>query len=164
MPLMKYFSFVGSALVLWLLVMNWLQPEPNAEPVRGSINKPVIRISSVETLPAKVVFDTSMPYMPPPPGGTGVTLQEPQSAFAFAQITPGPLPTFSFVAEVTPKKPIAKKRASEKRLATNRVARKAPNALKNYPVREAEHVTRPPIRTTLLDHIAGRFGEMFNVN
>ena len=29
MPLMKYFVFVGSALVLLLLAMNWLLPEPN---------------------------------------------------------------------------------------------------------------------------------------
>ncbi len=33
MPLMKYFVFVGSALVLLLLAMNWLLPEPTAEPV-----------------------------------------------------------------------------------------------------------------------------------
>jgi hypothetical protein len=36
MPLMKYLVFVGSALVLLLLAMNWLSPEPTAEPVYSS--------------------------------------------------------------------------------------------------------------------------------
>ena len=66
MPLMKYFGFVGSALVLWLLAMNWLLPQPSAEPVRGSINLPLIRISSIEKLPERVDFDTSMPNIAPP--------------------------------------------------------------------------------------------------
>jgi hypothetical protein len=57
MPLMKYFVLVGSALVLLLLAMNWLLPESTAEPVHSSIERPVIRISSTETLPERVVFD-----------------------------------------------------------------------------------------------------------
>ena len=60
MPLMKYFGFVGSALVLLLLVMNWVLPEPTTEPIHGSIERPSIRISSIESLPERVVFDTSM--------------------------------------------------------------------------------------------------------
>ena len=39
MPLMKYFVFVGSALVLLLLAMNWLLPDPTAEPVYSSIRE-----------------------------------------------------------------------------------------------------------------------------
>ena len=67
MPLVKYFGFVGSALVLLLLVMNgsalvllllvmnWFLPEPASEPVHVSIERPVIRISSMETLPERMV-------------------------------------------------------------------------------------------------------------
>jgi hypothetical protein len=36
--------------------------------------------------------------------------------------------------------------------------------MKNYPVREAELNAKPPIKTTLLDDIAGRFGQLFKVN
>ena len=61
MPLMKYFVFVGAALVLLLLAMNWLVPDPTVEPVYSSTQRPVIRISSIQTLPERVVFDTNMP-------------------------------------------------------------------------------------------------------
>ena len=98
MPLMKYFVFVGSALVLLLLAMNWLLPDPTAEPVYSSIQRPVIRISSIETLPERVVFDTSLPYMAPPSSVVRVAAQPLQSAFAFEQITPGSLPTFSILS------------------------------------------------------------------
>jgi len=51
MPLMKYVFFGGSALVLLLLAMNWLLPDPTAEAVYSSTKRPVIRISSIQTLP-----------------------------------------------------------------------------------------------------------------
>ena len=163
MPLMKYFGFVGSALVLLLLVMNWLLPEPASEPVHGSSERPVIRISSMETLPERVVFDTSMSA--PPPSVMRVAAQPRQSAFTFEQITPGLLPTFSIVTQVTPKKTIIAKHEPAKKVVTNRVAPQAHiAAVKNYPVREAEQDTKPPVKTTFLDEIAGRFGQMFKVN
>jgi hypothetical protein len=165
MPLMKYFGFVGSALVLLLLAMNWLLPESTAEPVHSSIERPVIRISSIETLPERVVFDTSMPYMAPPPNVGRVAAQPLQSAFTFEQITPGLLPTLSILAQVAPKKPITAKRDPAKKVVTNRVAPQAPiAAVKNYPVREAERDTKPPVKTTFLDDIAGRFGQIFREN
>ena len=138
MPLMKYFGFVGSALVLLLLAMNWLLPEPTAEPVRASIERPVIRISSIETLPERVVFDTSMPHVVPPPSVMRVVVPPLQSAFTFEQITPGLLPTFSILAQVAPKPiPITVKRDPAKKVVTNRVAPQAHiAAVKNYPVRK----------------------------
>jgi hypothetical protein len=180
MPLMKYFGFVGSALVLLLLVMNWALPEPANEPVRGSVERPVIRISSIETLPERVVFDTSLPYVAPPPSATRVAVQLPQSAFAFEQITPGVLPTLSTVARATvaretvaqstvaqlvPKKPNAAKRDPAKKLANYRAAPQAQTpAARSYPVREAEQNVTPPIKTSFLYDIAGRLGQLFKVN
>jgi hypothetical protein len=68
MPWMKYFGFVGSALVLLLFLMNWLVPEPASEPVHASIDRPAIRIRSMETLPERVVFRLrslhELPYRP----------------------------------------------------------------------------------------------------
>jgi hypothetical protein len=158
MPLMKYVFFGGSALVLLLLAMNWLLPDPTAEAVYSSTKRPVIRISSIQTLPERVVFDTSMSA--PPPSVMRVAAQPRQSAFTFEQITPGLLPTFSIVTQVTPKKTIAAKRESAKKMVTNRIV---PQAAKNYPVREAED-TKLSVKTTFLDDIAGRFGQAFKVN
>ena len=174
MPLVKYFSFVGSALVLWLLVMNWLLPGSASEPVHGNFERPFIRISSMETLPERVVFDTSWPSIAPPPSFTSQTLP---SAFTFEQVTPGLLPTLSVLAEVaqvTPKKTIIAKRehakATAKRDPPKPVAayRVAPQphiaGVTEKPVREVELDAKPPVKTTLLDDIAGRFGQIFKVN
>jgi hypothetical protein len=173
MPVIKYFVFVGSALVLLLLAMNWLSPEPTAEPVHSGIERPVIRISSIETLPERVVFDNSMPYMAPP--SSVVAAQPLQSACTFEKITPGSLPTFSTLAQVTPKT-ISEKRDPAKKVVANRVAPQAHiAAVKNHPVRETERDTKPPIKTaeldtkppvktTFLEDIAGRFGQMFKMN
>src|SRR5438445_9741256 len=68
MPLSRYFGFVGTALLVLLFVSHWLLPESTAEPVRSGIDKTIIRISSIEKLPEKVVFDTSLPAVAPPPG------------------------------------------------------------------------------------------------
>ena len=165
MPLMKYFSFVGGALVLLLLAMNWALPEPAAEPARDTIERPVIRISSIEKLPGRVVFDTSMPHIAPPPSVLRGAVQPLQSAFTFAQMTPGSLPAFLPSAEVALKKPMIAKRDPAKRVTTNRATPQAHiAAVKSYPVREAERDTQPPVKTTFLDEIAGRFGQMFKVN
>ena len=160
MPLMKYFVFVGSALVLLLLAVNWLLPEPTAEPVYSTIERPVIRISSIETLPERVVFDTSVPYIAPPPSVMRVAAQPRQSAFTFEQITSGPLPTFLILTQVAPK-PIPVKRDPAKKVVTNRVAPQArPATVKKDPLREAEQDTKPPVKTTFLEDIAGRFGKV----
>ena len=171
MPLMKYFVFVGGALVLLLLTMNWLVPDATGEPVYSSTERPVIRISSIETLPERVVFDTRRPYMAPPPSVMRVAAQPLQSAFSFEQITPGLVPTFLMlaqVAQVTPKKTIVAKREPAKKVVTNRVVPRAHMAHfpagKNNPVREDQPDTKPPVKTTFLDDIAGRFGQIFKVN
>ena len=165
MPLMKYFGFVGSALVLLLLATNWLLPEPTVEPVHGSIQMPVIRISSIETLPERVIFDTSMRYVTPVQSVTQVAVQPPRSAFAFEQITPGVLATLSTVAQLPPKKSNAVKRDPAKMVATHRAVSQVHTAVaKNYILREDEPNAKPLAKTTFLDDIAGHFGQMFRVN
>ena len=182
MPLMKYFVLVGSALVLLLLAMNWLSPESTAEPVYSGIQRPVIRISSIETLPERVVFDNTMPYMAPPSNVMRVAARPLQSALTFEKITPGLLPAFSTLAQVTPKTitekrdpaKITAKREPAKKVVANRVAAHIA-AVKNHPVRDAERDTKPSVKTaeldakplvktTLLDEITGRFGQMFKMN
>ena len=79
MPLMKYVVFVGSALVLLLLSMNWLLPDPTAEPTV----RPLIKISSIETLPEKVVLDNTMPYTAPPSDVMRVATRPLPSALTF---------------------------------------------------------------------------------
>src|SRR6201993_1951478 len=67
MPLLRYIGFVGSALVLSLFGLSWCFPQPVSEPIRSGVGRPVIRIRSVERLPERLDFDTSLPTIMPPP-------------------------------------------------------------------------------------------------
>ena len=67
MPLLRYFGFAGSALVLLLFGLNWFVAPPVAEPIRSGIDRSVIRISSVEKLPERVDIDSSLPTIVPAP-------------------------------------------------------------------------------------------------
>jgi len=141
MPLSRYFGFVGSALMMLLLVSHWLLPESTAEPIRSDIDKTFIRISSIEKLPEKVVFDTSLPYVAPPPSVAPpravVAAAAPpvQSAFAFVRITPGPLPGFTKASYVVASGPSTGKRD----VATLN------HDKANSPKKVAGHRTLPPV-------------------
>jgi len=163
MPLLRYFGVVGPALLMLLLGVNWLLPDSVVEPTHASIERPAIRISSIEKLPERVVFDTTLPPIALPPKAIPIAMEPPQSAFAFVQLTPGPLATFSKLAELAPKQPIAVKHEPPRKLVARRAPAPAP-AAKNHNVREAQANAKPPIRTTFLADLAGRFGQIFKVN
>lgn len=151
MPLLRYFGCVGSALLTLLWVSHWLLPESTAEPVRGDIDKTFIRISSLEKLPEKVVFDTSLPSVAPPssvaPPRTVAAAASPsvhaapvQSAFAFVQITPGPLPGFTKASYVFLSVP-----GTGKRDVATLGHDKA-----NAPKKVAGHRTLPPVNASTM--------------
>ncbi|WP_027525977.1 hypothetical protein [Bradyrhizobium sp. Ec3.3] len=63
MPILRYFVFVGGALLALLLVVNLALPEgPVGQSIVTSSNEaPLIRIRSDRKLPERVVLDTSQP-------------------------------------------------------------------------------------------------------
>src|SRR5437868_15213390 len=66
MPVLRYFLFVGGALLVLLLVAHGLLPEePATDSVVSSIDPPVIRIHSDRKWPERVVLDTSQPTIAP---------------------------------------------------------------------------------------------------
>jgi hypothetical protein len=69
MPLVRYFSVVGAALLALLFVCNaFLAKAPVADGTEGPVvDKTVIRIHSDRKWPERVVFDTSLPTIVPPP-------------------------------------------------------------------------------------------------
>ena len=157
MPLLKYFGFVGTALLLLLLGLSWLLPEFKTENIRADIDKSVIRISSIEKLPDRVVYDTSVPAIASPQTVTPSVVQTPQSAFAFVQITPGPLPSLLFLgtgirSAGSVVEPVAVKRSA------NRVTRRNTNAAIN----RAVPVVQAGVRLSVIDAIASGFGRSFS--
>jgi hypothetical protein len=61
MPIVRYIAWVGTSLVALLLVVNWLIPLSEPEPVVRTMEKPVIRITSVRQLPERIDIDASQP-------------------------------------------------------------------------------------------------------
>jgi hypothetical protein len=121
MPLVRYFFFVGGALLALLFVFDaYAPPLPVADRIEAGIDLPAtIRINSDRKWPEPVVFDTSMPVVIPTQLATaeaGVPAPTTVAAVsagarvrdAFAQFTPAdprkPEP------KLLPKRKIAKSR------------------------------------------------------
>lgn len=68
MPVIRYFVFVGGALLALLLAIDlFAPPQPVAAgQAAASIDKTVVRIRSDQKLPERVVYDTSLPTIVPP--------------------------------------------------------------------------------------------------
>lgn len=68
MPLMRYFIFVGGALLALLFIANACLPAmPVAQASRSDTDLSVIRIHSDTKWPERVVFDTTRPTITPVP-------------------------------------------------------------------------------------------------
>jgi hypothetical protein len=72
MPVARYFLFVGGVLLALLLAIDALVPQQAivASQAAPSVNKTVVRIRSDQKLPERVVYDTSLPTIVPPPAVT----------------------------------------------------------------------------------------------
>src|SRR5882757_10007715 len=125
MPLMRYFGFVGSTLGLLLIGLSWCFPQPVPEPIRSDTERPAIRISSVEPLPERVMIDTSLPTIVPPPSISSVpsiaamesAQQRLQGAFAELDTSRSPAAPQAGAEGVTKTKHIAKREPTKKVVA-----------------------------------------------
>lgn len=154
MPLLKYFGFVGSALLLLLLALNWLLPEVKTESINAGTEKPVIRISSIEKLPEKVEIDTNLSTIVPSPTMIAVDPPMLQSPFVFVQITPGSLPSFSTVTTVVTAEAVVTPRVTKQ---SSRGAAKPHSNASTDRAAPAASV----IRLSLIDDMRSRFGQSF---
>jgi hypothetical protein len=79
MPVARYFLFVGGALLALLLAIDALFPQQAVVASRGgsSVDKTVVRIRSDQKPPERVVYDTSLPTIVPPPAVTAQVVMAP---------------------------------------------------------------------------------------
>jgi hypothetical protein len=163
MPLMKYFGFVGSALLLFLLGLNWFLPQSISEPSGVDIDRPVIRISSVEKFPERVIIDTSLPTIVPSPPMTQFAERSPEVEVA--------APLEVLVVDVKLLTGAAGSITSDRALKTTNLAKSQPSkklaALRSAPLPNQlssnypKQVVAPITRMSLLDIIKDRFGRGF---
>jgi len=67
MPLGRYFAFTGSLLLALLFLADWYMPQPAATPAKADVDRTVIRLHSRHQWPERIVIDTSLPTIVPPP-------------------------------------------------------------------------------------------------
>jgi hypothetical protein len=159
MLLLKYFSFSGSALLLLLLALNSLLIDAKEESVHADTARPVIRIRSIEKLPEKVDFDTNLPTIVPLPATIVINPPVLRSSFAFVQITPGPLPSFSSVTSV-----VRTAEAVGTPHVTKQIGRRANKPLTNA-TNERPAPAASEIQLSLIDDMRSRFEQsVFKVN
>jgi hypothetical protein len=91
MPIVRFITWVGTSLLALLFVADWYLPKPLPEPAGDAIDRPVIRIASVQQPPERIIIDTSQPTIVPPPTlFTNAAPSEPSPVQSYASAGPPP--------------------------------------------------------------------------
>lgn len=128
MPLLRYFVFVGGALLALLFISDAYLPKMPDE-VRAASELPVIRIHSDRKWPERVVFDTSHPtIVPQQTASTAASVTAPATVAdvsakarvrdSFAQLQPSD----QTQAQLPDPKKLEKKVVRKRRIAKQRAA------------------------------------------
>jgi hypothetical protein len=162
-PLMKYFGFVGSALVLLLIAIGWCLPQQAMGPDNSDVERPSIKISSAERAPERVIIDTSLATIvapsniSPSTSMTSVQSARPlQSAFSELDVARKPV-TPKSGGEVLKSKHAAKGESAKK--VSHRRAAKPLNIIP-APATGAQ-AAAPDTRMSLLETLKERLGQTF---
>jgi len=96
MPLGRYFVFVGSLLLALLILAERYMPKPINEPARADVDRSIIRLHSSHKWPERIVIDTSLPTIVPPPTTNTAEIslaraRPPKDAFALATPEAAPI-------------------------------------------------------------------------
>ena len=155
MPIARYIAWVGASLLGLLFIANWFFPQSLAEPA-GDDNRPVIRIASLQQPPERIVIDTNLPTIVPPPAPAAEAIPEepPPPARSFAPTT-----SHASVTAVEKSKPKARKRP------VNEVAAKQPSSPATAVVASSgpAPIAPPPAKLTLANIMSGQLvRELFN--
>jgi hypothetical protein len=153
MPLIRYFGFVGTGLVLLLVGLDWYFPQPTAESPGSVSNGPTIRIASAEQLPERVVIDTSLPTIVPPTTVVEFAERWPQTTVAYVSAVAKPaIPPP--VNETRKKQQNTAKREPPKKVAARREAPKM-----NIGSAKNEKMPAATADTSLLDRLKEGLGQ-----
>ena len=127
MPVLRYFVFVGGALLALLFVSDAYFPKlPDEVRADTGVDKSIIRIHSDRKWPERVVFDTNQPTIVPAPTTTA-SVQVPATVAevsvkvrvrdSFAQLQPPDQSQVQLTEPKQPEKPVQRKRKVAKRKA-----------------------------------------------
>ena len=112
-PLSRYFFFVGSLIIgLFFFADHYLQSSPTQLSARDArdVDKSIIGIQSAQRPPERIIFDTTMAFVPPP---TRAVVAELPSTTASSEKSP---PRESFALMTAPKVAPAKRTQTTSRV------------------------------------------------
>ena len=114
MPVLRYFTFVGGALLALLIIVSSLVPEPETI-TRPDAVRPVIRIASDRVVPPRVDFDTRVQIAAVPASVPEIPQQAPVRVAEGQLNSPPPAPVLP--AKIERKKTRIAKRPDRQRMA-----------------------------------------------
>lgn len=122
MPLARYFLYVGGALLALLFVLNACLPSPEASiaATTPAVSRPFLRIHSAQKLPERIVIDTSIPTIVPPPTVVAIAPAKAPALDALAQISPSDLKSAELKKpepKAPPKRKVAKRQVRQPMVA-----------------------------------------------
>jgi hypothetical protein len=148
MPIGRYIAWVGASLLVLLFVANWFFPQSLAEPAGDEVNRPVIRIVSIQQPPERIVIDTNQPTVVPP-----TTL----IADAIPDEPPAQLQSFASITSHAPVTGVEKTKAKAKKRQVNEIAARQPASTRIAMVANSSPPTiAPPTRLSFANIISGQ--------
>ena len=155
MPIGRYIAWVSASLLALLFVADWHLPKPLPEPAGDTINKPVIRIASIERPPERIIIDTNQPTIVPPPTLVGDAIAgEPSPLQSYASAAPPPT-----VVDVD-----KKRRKVIKRLGPKVAANQPPLASTPAAASGSSATTVPLTKLSFTDIVSGQVRNLFNLH
>ena len=154
MPIGRYLAWVGASLLALLFAADWFLPTSLPEPAGEPINRPVIRIASVQQPPERVVIDTSQSTIVPPPTLVAPAISEPSPLQSYASAPPPPT-----VVDVDKKRRKVIKRLGPKVAANQPPLTSTPAVASGIPAR-----TVPLTQLSFTDIVSGQLvRNLFNL-
>lgn len=156
MPVVRYIVWVGTSLLALLFVANWFLPEPLPEPAHEAIDRPIIRIASIQQPPERVVIDTNRPAIVPPPMLFNNAIPAERRALqSFASVDPPPM-----VVDLAKKRPKAAKRGQDKVASYQ-----PPPSNTSGLARSGSATAAPPTKLSFVEIISGQLARSwFNLH
>lgn len=148
MPIGRYIVWVGTALLVLLFVANWFLPQPLAERPGDEVNRPVIRITSMQQPPERIVIDTSQPTVVPPPP-TLLADAIPDEPLAQVQSS-------ASIATHAPVASVKKTKAKAMKRQVNEIAVRRPAPTRITVVANPPAIAPPPTRLSFANIISGQ--------
>ena len=155
MPIGRYIAWVGASLLVLLFVANWFLPQSLAEPAGDEVNRPVIRIASMQRPPERIVIDTTQPTVVPPLIADAIPDERPAQVQSSASIT-----------SRTPITGVEKTKAKAKKRQVNEIAARQPASTRITVVANNNSPTiAPPTRLSFANIISGQLmRDLFNLH